>query len=1085
MRCTGPRLQRSSQTCVLHTPRPVLALTGGLLLGRHSCLLPEARRPRHRQLATGRNQCKAYDSAAHASDFGRSLPRPTALDTHQRSAKDVVGRALVQVARYLKENEYLLVVAASTMIMSLSHTALRPVLPVFAKGFGVGAAAVGSTISVYAVARLMMNLPAGVLADRYGRKPLLVWGPAVTALGMVGCGMSATFGQLLLWRWVTGVGSALQMAGAQLFLTDISVSGNRARTLGTNQAASLVGGLVGPAVGGLLADVSGLRAPFTMTGIAAAAAAVYGLLRLPETRRLSEEREERARVAEEADECEAEQPAASQPSASRAAGPAPGARVLAAAVENGSAAAAPSGGKAKKRRWRRPGWLQLLTSRDFGAISLVNGIMFMTANGSRSVLVPLHGVQAFGLTTTVMGLLFAGMAVVSLVGVMPAAWVADHLGRKWTIVPSCLGLAAALLLMAATRRTEFFFAAMVMYAAANACIGATPAAYAADVMPSAVSGFGLGIYRCAGDIGLMVGPALLGWIADLTSVQTALAANAAVLVAATAYFGLAARETRHLRTRIEDTSTWLTPSRYLLLFVFVTSAGGFLFGYDTGVIAGALPYLRDTLLLGYEGDVARLNAVQEIIVSSAVAGAAAGAAVGGAASDRLGRKPVLLAADVLFALGAALMAAAPGLPMLIAGRVASGLGIGLASMVVPVYIAEASPRRSRAALVTANTLMITGGQFVAYVADFGFTYVPGTWRWMLGAAALPAVAQAAGLLWLPESPRWLAGQGDQQGAQRAMRALAEPREAARELAEMAEQARCCRGADAPTLRQLLRAPALRRQLGLGVGLQVLQQFAAINTVMYYTPTILELAGVHGRRKQLLVALAPAAVNALGTVAGMLAIERCGRRRLLLGSLAGVVVALAALGSAFRAAEASTLPVTLPGSCPAAGVSSCSACLAAGCGFCAQGGGGACTVKGGPCMEGAYSDMGCPSAYTPLIIACVLAYLAAFSPGLGPVPWAFNSEIYPLQVRALANGVAVTANWAANALVANTFLSLAHALGGSGVFWLYAAVATCGAVWVLFALPETAGLGLDEVQALFVDRGAALSAARQQSVERPV
>ena len=196
----------------------------------------------------------------------------------------------MRFARYVVENERLLVVAASTMIMSLSHTALRPVLPVFAKvraskprqlhknfipawvvhvhcsaqGFGVGAAAVGTTISTYAIARLMMNVPAGILADQHGRKPLLVWGPAITALGiapslrcikgalihmnkyfhfstwiagMIGCGLAGTFQQLLMWRWVTGIGSALQMAGAQLFLADISLSSNRARTLGTNQVS--------------------------------------------------------------------------------------------------------------------------------------------------------------------------------------------------------------------------------------------------------------------------------------------------------------------------------------------------------------------------------------------------------------------------------------------------------------------------------------------------------------------------------------------------------------------------------------------------------------------------------------------------------------------------------------------------------------------------------------------------------------------------------------------------------------------------------------------------------------------------------
>lgn len=188
---------------------------------------------------------------------------------------------------------------------------------------------------------------------------------------------------------------------------------------------------------------------------------------------------------------------------------------------------------------------QLMGCRNFRAISLVNAVMFATANGSRAVLMPLLAVQGFGMKTTYLGFIFAGMAVVSLVGVMPAAHVADSLGRKWTIMPSCLGLSAALCIMAMTGRMEGFLAAAGIWAVSNACIGATPAAYAADVMPQNVSGLGLGIYRCAGDMGLMMGPALLGFISDKTTVQTAMVANAVVLLLVVAVFGLTADETRH------------------------------------------------------------------------------------------------------------------------------------------------------------------------------------------------------------------------------------------------------------------------------------------------------------------------------------------------------------------------------------------------------------------------------------------------------------------------------------------------------------------------------------------------------------
>jgi len=225
-----------------------------------------------------------------------------------------------------------------------------------------------------------------------------------------------------------------------------------------------------------------------------------------------------------------------------------------------------------------------------------------------------------------------------------------------------------------------------------------------------------------------------------------------------------------------------------------------------------------------------------------------------------------------------------------------------------------------------------------------------------------------------------------------------------------------------------------------VGLQVLQQLAGINTAMYFSPTILQLAGVQGNRAALLASLLPAGVNALGTLGGMAAIDTFGRRRLLLTSTAGVTVALAALGGAFAllaatspAAAAAAIGSDLP-SCPAGDgfnssqISSCTQCLHAGCGFCYAAEAATATAAGGAAAAGACVQLGstareacsasqpgallyatgCPSPYGPLALCMLLVYLAAFSPGLGPVPWAVNSEIYPLEVRGLATGALMRA-----------------------------------------------------------------------------
>ncbi|KAK9830670.1 hypothetical protein WJX74_001706 [Apatococcus lobatus] len=530
---------------------------------------PRARVSRLSTRAREQISCQAFDAAARpgfgtSSSFSPSLPGRN--DQAQQTGN--LQAAIAKLKAVVSANERLLVVAASTLIMSISHTSLRPVLPMYAKGFGVGAAAVGMTVSVYAMGRLLMNLPAGMLADHYGRKPLLVWGPLVTAIGMLGCGLSRTFTHLLVARFVTGMGSALQMSGSQLFLADISQPHNRARSLGTNHAASQVGSLVGPAIGGYLADASGLRAPFTMTGAAALLAALYGWLRLPETRKSQEPlrwRRKRPAPAQPAPPsaaaAEVAQPStslSSQPERSSSAAspirssPDPAATATAPAEASSSAVSHAESSLHQPARQRRRLLVktrQLFRNADFWAIAAVNAVMFATANGGRSTLMPLLAVSDFGLNTTLLGLLFAGMGLISLMGTMPASWVADKLGRKWTIVPSCVGLAAALALMGATGNPHIFMAAAVLYACSNACIGATPAAYAADVMPSNISGFALGIYRCAGDIGLMVGPALLGFVADLTTVQTALQANAIALAVVVTYFGLCAHETRHLRQK--------------------------------------------------------------------------------------------------------------------------------------------------------------------------------------------------------------------------------------------------------------------------------------------------------------------------------------------------------------------------------------------------------------------------------------------------------------------------------------------------------------------------------------------------------
>lgn len=395
-------------------------------------------------------------------------------------------------------------ISISTVLVMAGQGVIAPVLPLFAEQLGVSAAVIGLTLSTFALARLILNVPLGILSDRYGRRLLLVSGPLVTAVGMIGSGLAGDIYQLLAWRFVAGAGSAMYMTGAQIYLADISTPENRARFIGTNQGALLFGVSIGPGIGGIVAEFWGLSAPFHVVGVAALIATVYAYIRIPETRP------------------ETPEPApAQQPTA-------PGAKPP------------------------RRAWVTLLLSRDFLAVASVTLAIFFTRTAARQTIMPLLAAARFGFTAGTLGILFTVMSVINLILIAPAAWIADRFGRKAAIIPSGLATAAALMLMGLSGTTTIFIVAAILLALGTSIAGPAPAAYAADIAPPHLRGLAMGMYRSSGDIGFMVGPPLLGWVADHTSYSTALISNAA-LVAITALFFLTARETiqRPARTKSE------------------------------------------------------------------------------------------------------------------------------------------------------------------------------------------------------------------------------------------------------------------------------------------------------------------------------------------------------------------------------------------------------------------------------------------------------------------------------------------------------------------------------------------------------
>ena len=405
-------------------------------------------------------------------------------------------RSIARATAPLREHERLLMISISTVLVMAGQGVIGPVLPLFARELGVSTSSIGLTLSAFGLARLLLNVPLGLLSDRRGRRLLLVGGPLVTAIGMIGSGTATDLIQLLVWRFIAGAGSAMYMTGAVIYLIDISTRENRARFIGTNQGALLLGVSIGPGIGGLIAELFGLRAPFYVVGGLALVAGVYAYFRLPETRGSSQERR----------------------------------AVTEAATLTGE-------------KERRP-WLRMMRSRNFLAVSLVTLAIFFTRTASWQTLVPLVGVSRLGMTPGSLGALFTGIALWNLVLITPAALAADRFGRKAMIVPSlCIG-GSGLLVFAIAQSYPAFIVAAVLMGGGLALSGPAPAAFAADIAPPEARGLAMGLNRTTGDLGFVIGPPLLGILADATSFGWGLAANAALLVLVAFVFAFTAQEAR-------------------------------------------------------------------------------------------------------------------------------------------------------------------------------------------------------------------------------------------------------------------------------------------------------------------------------------------------------------------------------------------------------------------------------------------------------------------------------------------------------------------------------------------------------------
>jgi MFS transporter, DHA1 family, multidrug resistance protein len=403
------------------------------------------------------------------------------------------------IAGWSQHPGILLAMMSQTFLNMLGVGIVGPVLPLYASNFGVSAAMVGLLISSFGIARIPVNVPAGSLADRLGRKPLLVGGPLLIAVSALLTGLAGSFGQMVVFRLLQGVGSALQMTAAMVVIADISTPRDRGRTMSFYQGSLLLGTGVGPIIGGFIGEHLGLQTPFFVYAGLSLCGAIWALLRVPETRSM----------------------AAQEPTESRA---------------------AISGTRSGRVSWSSV--YHLLLDRSFLLVSLVTLAIFFTRTGSHNTLLPLLGSDRLDLGPAMLGYAFTLVAAVNLLTINASGLICDRYGRKVTIVPSCLVCGIALVSYTWGSNYFHFMLSSVLLGLGTGIVGPAPAVYVSDLDLPGGRGLVMGVYRTVSDLGLTIGPVLLGWLSDQFSYDAALWVNGLLIAVVGIAFGLFARETR-------------------------------------------------------------------------------------------------------------------------------------------------------------------------------------------------------------------------------------------------------------------------------------------------------------------------------------------------------------------------------------------------------------------------------------------------------------------------------------------------------------------------------------------------------------
>ena len=435
-----------------------------------------------------------------------------------------------------------------------------------------------------------------------------------------------------------------------------------------------------------------------------------------------------------------------------------------------------------------------------------------------------------------------------------------------------------------------------------------------------------------------------------------------------------------------------SPSITLILVAITASLGGLLSGFDMGVISGALLYINQTWTLS--------PLEQGWLVSSAIVGSVIGAAANGVLADIYGRKKIIIATALIFIAGSLMCGYAATAGWLIFSRIIIGIAVGMISFVAPIYLSEIAPEKIRGSLVSLYQLALTAGILLSYLINRIFANTELNWRWMLGSGTVPAVILLTGILFLHDTPRWLISKNRIDEARQVFRRILKKEEVEAHISEIQETLSTSSEKQKVKIKKWMLMPVF-----VGVGLMFVQICTGINTIIYYTPTIFNLAGFSDNISAIYATIGIGLVNFLMTFIAIAYIDKFGRKPLLYIGLSGMLISLFILSGAFAMGESGKW----------------------------------------------------------LAVASVVIYIASFAMSLGPICWIMVSEIMTLKIRGFAMSAATVANFAFNFIVVLSFLPMLEIFGKAPTFFVFGLITILSLFFVYFFVPETKGISLEKIE----------------------